>query len=63
MFFRPNNVGEGIRAGIASRLVWEKNVKVAVWGSPIMLSLSGNSATITHKIYCPLLESNEIRDV
>jgi len=29
-FFRPNNVGEGILTSIASRLVWEKNVKVAV---------------------------------
>ncbi len=30
VFFRPNNVGEGILTGIASRLVWEKNVKIAV---------------------------------
>jgi len=33
-FFRPNNVGEGILTGIASRLVWEKNVKIAVCVCP-----------------------------
>jgi len=38
-FFRPNNVGEGILTSIASRLVWEKNVKVAVWGSPVLIPL------------------------
>jgi len=35
MFFRPNDLGEGIRVGISSRGVWEKNMKVAVCVSPI----------------------------
>ncbi len=29
-FFRPNDVGEAVRGSTASRLVWEKNAKVAV---------------------------------
>lgn len=28
VFFRPNDVGEAVRGGTASRLVWEKNAKV-----------------------------------
>jgi len=29
-FFRPNDIGEAVRGGTASRGGWEKNVKIAV---------------------------------
>jgi hypothetical protein len=30
-FFRPNDLDEAVRVGTASRVVWEKNAKVAVY--------------------------------
>jgi len=30
VFFRPSDFGEAVRAGTASRITWEKNMKVAI---------------------------------
>ncbi len=34
VFFRPSDLGEAVRAGTASQVGREKNVKVAVCGGP-----------------------------
>jgi len=36
-FFRPDDLGEAVRTGIASRGIREKNTKVAVCVDPIFL--------------------------
>ena len=48
-FFRPNDLGEAVRIGTASRGGREKNAKVAVCGGPMLIVI------IAHVIYSAMI--------